>query len=472
MANDLTPGEVGATAAAASADMKGEPGNVVQSCPKVTLEIGVFFDGTLNNAANSQASVSLGGSYDNAETNVFLLHNRYYKTEQDTRNSCGGYARRYERIYVEGIGTISGQEDDKEGFRWGTGDTGIEQRVFDAALEVGTLINSMSSGIEPEEVILDVFGFSRGAAAARYFVNGFNAGKLTLTHWGPFNDERISVPEGRKIRIRFVGVFDTVAAVDLPSNDNNGDVNVHLKSSSADTIYHLTAADEFRDSFCLNHNISGGGETLQLPGAHSNIGGGYKDSFDEAPIVDRLPRMQAHLSAALGWSNTMEEELAAAQANKTAIGAKYVTEGWIEASDVNEAIELDTDLHNQFVIPDGSGATTRYDITVRLKRPWVKGDLSKIAMQAMHKKAKSSGVPFADLPGSDPYKIKDGTLATIAETLISGGALNIVQERYVRRNYTHHSAHYNEATLGIIFPMKPRHNDVRKIFDNDPTKAS
>lgn len=468
MANDMTPGEVGKIAAAASTDMKGTPGNVVQTCPKVTLEIGVFFDGTLNNAHNSQIG-GTKGSFANAPTNVWLLQQIYYKPENDTRNSCGGYARKYYGHYVPGIGTISGEEDDKEGFRWGTGDTGIEERVFDAAIRVGERIRNLSGGIEPEEVILDVFGFSRGAAAARYFVNGFNAGTLRIDDWG--RDRVAVVPKGRKIRIRFLGIFDTVAAVDLPSNDNNGDVNVHLKSSSADTIYHLTAADEFRDSFCLNHNLSGGGEALELPGAHSNIGGGYKDSFDESPIVERLPRMQASLSAAFGWSNTMEQELALAQTRKAEIGDKYVREGWIEASDVNEAIVLDVDFRNQLIVP-GNPTTIRYDITVRLKRPWVKGDLSKVAMQAMHKKAKASGVPFAELPESGAYKIKDGTLTKIAKTLISGGALNIVQKRYVKRNYTHHSAHYNEATLGIIFPMKPIRGGVRKVFANDSSKAS
>lgn len=246
MTNDLTPAEVGATAAEASSEMKGEPGNVVQTCPKVTLEIGVFFDGTLNNAVNSQIG-GTEGSFANAETNVSLLQKVYYDWRKDTHNSCGGYARRYYGHYVEGIGTISGQKDDQKGYRWGTGDTGIEERVYKTALDVGDLIRKMSGGIEPEEVILDVFGFSRGAAAARYFVNGFNAGELRIDDWG--RDRVAVLPEGRKIRIRFLGIFDTVAAVGLPSNDNNGDVNVHLKSNSADTIYHLTAGDEFRDSF-------------------------------------------------------------------------------------------------------------------------------------------------------------------------------------------------------------------------------
>ena len=462
MANDLTPSEVGATAAMASNDMKGEPGNVVQTCPKVTLEIGVFFDGTLNNAINSQTG-GTEGSFANAETNVWLLHNRYYKKERDTHNSCGGYARRYERIYVPGIGTISGQEDDKKGYRWGTGDTGIEERVYKAAIDVGGLIRKMGGGIEPEEVILDVFGFSRGAAAARYFVNGFNAGELRIDDWG--RDRVAVLPEGRNIRIRFLGVFDTVAAVGLPSNDNNGDVNVHLKSNSADTIYHLTAGDEFRDSFCLNHNIKGGGETMQLPGAHSNIGGGYKDSYDESPVVERLEEML------WAFGPSMEKTLAEAQARKAEIAAPYVNKGWIDASDANEAIQLEVEyMAAPFVIP-GSATTTRYDIKVKLVRQWVKGDLSKIAMHAMHRKAKSSGVPFTDLPPTDDYKIP-GDLRNIAETLIAGGSLNIVQERHVRRNYTHHSAHKNELSYGIAYPMKPARNNVRIIFPNDPSKAS
>ena len=46
-------------------------GAVVQTCPKVVLEIGVFFDGTGNNEQNAQTGGE--GSYANARSNVSLL---------------------------------------------------------------------------------------------------------------------------------------------------------------------------------------------------------------------------------------------------------------------------------------------------------------------------------------------------------------------------------------------------------------
>ena len=36
-----------------------------------------------------------------------------------------------------------------------------------------------------DKVVLDVFGFSRGAAAARYFVNCIRARRVAYDPWGP-----------------------------------------------------------------------------------------------------------------------------------------------------------------------------------------------------------------------------------------------------------------------------------------------
>ncbi len=43
-----------------------------------------------------------------------------------------------------------------------------------------------------DKVILDVFGFSRGAAAARYFVNAVRAGSMRYDPWGPGDTAGIS----------------------------------------------------------------------------------------------------------------------------------------------------------------------------------------------------------------------------------------------------------------------------------------
>lgn len=62
----------------------------------------------------------------------------------------------------------------------------------------------------PGSVVVDVFGFSRGAAAARHFINKLLALNL-----------------GRPLRVGFVGLFDTVAAIGSAadgldtSDDNN-----------------------------------------------------------------------------------------------------------------------------------------------------------------------------------------------------------------------------------------------------------
>jgi len=131
------------------------------------------------------------------------------------------------------------------------------------------MINALSPGVEPREVILDVFGFSRGAAASRYFVNCFRQG--FVRYWVNYVLPRYAyLPEGRNVRFRFDGIFDTVAAIGRGTNDRHGDVNVDLSAAQADQIYHLTAQHEYRENFRLNHNI---------------LGGGYRDQGDETRVA-------------------------------------------------------------------------------------------------------------------------------------------------------------------------------------------
>jgi len=60
------------SAATAGARLQGNAGNISRSCPAVTLNIGVFFDGTGNNATNSAAD-GRSASFNNAPSNVALL---------------------------------------------------------------------------------------------------------------------------------------------------------------------------------------------------------------------------------------------------------------------------------------------------------------------------------------------------------------------------------------------------------------
>ncbi len=441
-------------------------GAVVQTCPKVVLEIGVFFDGTGNNEQNAQTGGE--GSYANARSNVSLLKDLYYNdgNRYDVTNACGGYERRYRSRYVQGIGTETGEEDDIWGSAMGIGERGVENRVITAATDVGQMINQLSPGVEPEEVVLDVFGFSRGAAAARHFVNGFNAGRLDYKRFGwvdlmPLlgwtNDKHARLPKDRNIRIRFLGIFDTVAAIAGDVTADNGDVDVHLKASSAETIYHLTAEDEIRHSFSLNDNQPSGGEVERLAGVHSNIGGGYPANFKERPVI-RLP------STGMAYTQAQAQAAQAAavarlRSTMVADAAVFIGEGWITPADLPGAWELEATPIETEIVSYGNTYSTHYKwkVLTRLNRPWIRHELSRIAMKKMYDKATASDVPMKSYPNSGEYVIP--------------GDLTSASAAIVKRNFTHHSSNYNEIYPVIGAPMRERRGRSRKVHPNQPGRA-
>lgn len=491
----LTPSEIESTAQPDMAALgSAQAGGVVATCPAVTLEIGVFFDGTGNNERN--AMVGGGeGSYGNARSNVSLLGALYYPggDDFDVENDCGtGYATKYRPLYVPGIGTIDGDEarnredeffiaryardagafinivpdgqDDVYGSAMGIGPRGVEARVIQAALDVGRLINVMSPGIEPKEIILDVFGFSRGAAAARHFVNGFNAGRLDYVRWGLFNDIHARLPEGRNVTIRFVGIFDTVAAIGTNANDaDNQDVNVHLSNGSAETIFHLTADDELRHSFSLNdtgdaNRSANAGEIERLTGCHSNVGGGYSPNFVERPTI-RMPETGIELSHAQAQAAQARAQ-AALQARAATDAQVFVNEGWITDADVPTAWKIVPEPITTVTIPSGLLTSRTYylwKIETRLERPWVSHELSRVALKKMYEKAVAAGVPLKPLPTDGEYQIPDG--------------LENASAAFKKRNYTHHSANYDLIIPIVGAPMREGRNRIRTVHPNNPGLA-
>ncbi len=124
-------------------------------------------------------------------------------------------------IYIEGIGTRTGGEDNLLGAGLGRGETGIAARVYGAFVEVKTQLNSFiqaNPNIEITSLTFDAFGFSRGAAAARHFANEVARGGR-----GPLREAIPSSGNGfscffidqyhRDIHMGFIGLFDSVAAV-------------------------------------------------------------------------------------------------------------------------------------------------------------------------------------------------------------------------------------------------------------------
>jgi len=201
--------------------------------------------------------------------------------------------------------------DDSVGYALGSGTTGIFDKVTKGIVELRKRIEKLyKPGPKGKEyvskLVVDVVGFSRGAAAARHFMA--RRGKLQ-EGW-----PKQGKPE---IEINFVGLYDTVSSYESLKGAG-GDGALYLASLglvpgpfgipvplnphvfSTDTIFgddvlqlgldlgsipknvvHLTARDEYRENFSLT-NINTSlkakvGVEVSLPGAHSDIGGGYAE---------------------------------------------------------------------------------------------------------------------------------------------------------------------------------------------------
>ena len=247
-----------------------------------TLRIGIFFDGTGNHKYNDRNLPSRD------ITNIGKLHDLY--RDQSAQSTV-------QSIYVPGPGTSDGQQT-QDGFEvqehnfnmaLGIGNEGGHSRIAQAVLNTKQILNQG----DYDRVVFDVFGFSRGAALARHFVNLINQWPKTIrlpvfrsafSGDGMISFENIpGFPEGVIAEVNFLGIFDTVGSFYLPGNNQNLDFNLNLAAPSAKRVVHFTAYHEIRKHFPLSSIIDANGDgpshfTEQpLPGVHADVGGGYEN---------------------------------------------------------------------------------------------------------------------------------------------------------------------------------------------------
>ena len=98
-------------------------------------------------------------------------------------------------IYIEGIGTLDGQKDVNDGFRFGAGETGIRGKVRKGCKMLAEKIKGKLLFKEKVNIglTLDVFGFSRGAAAARNFLYEVNVSDKRKEDIN-LNSKKIKIP--------------------------------------------------------------------------------------------------------------------------------------------------------------------------------------------------------------------------------------------------------------------------------------
>lgn len=307
-------------------------------CPEGRIRIGVFFDGTNNNMFRDWGATN--------EKRMSGQLSQPKKKDADV-NGPSNVAKLYElfkeeppiqkKVYLIGIG--GGDEDSQAGdggnyAAQGTG-AGGRSRVNHGMDELKTFVNTGQHQKAIEKRV-SVFGFSRGAALARDFVNKVNGSGIDNTaEWkGEYKTEYVATPNGAvPVRVKaykrttgilfeFMGIFDTVASFGLGAFSKWGNAaagyNMNVSGRPADKkktpddvvgpptapieatpdnvkemeqwvhrTFHAIAEDEYREMFPID--VLGldpkTREYLLLPkylrerpypGCHSDVGGGYR----------------------------------------------------------------------------------------------------------------------------------------------------------------------------------------------------
>lgn len=308
---------------------------VCYECPQekepIKIRVSFFFDGTKNNAGNVRARTpGEGGSYASDLTNVVRLF--------DALSTRSDEFDHHFKIYTEGVGTITGEGDHIWDSATGKGDAGVEAKAeagWQSALE-----EMKGKGISTSadiDITFDVFGFSRGAACARYFIHVFRIDKEGFRSMPAKNMgyQKISQP-----KCKYAGLFDTVASFGLDHSDDTA--QLHLDAVKfAETGLHLCAAEEHRENFRLtNTNSNSNIDQFFLPGVHSDIGGGYVDNSNEED-------WEVYESSFPSFPSTREEAIEQEM--------KWLTDrGWYKRS------EMETDWNYEYIMATRKNIRNQY----------------------------------------------------------------------------------------------------------------
>jgi len=441
----------------------------------VSLHIGLFFDGTRNNADNLQRASRPAGattptprppavvaddaspyqsrltsSYSNGLTNIARLQALY----PDHRQMPATGDTLALSIYIEGVGTRTGEDDDLMGLAFGIGRTGVRakrRRALEQLLpEALRQLARAQPGRAVSSVHVDLFGYSRGAASARDAVAFLNAAgaaawlaeQLVRCGWSLAP----GFPGATRL-VRFVGLLDTVVAISRQHRDEMP--VVALPVGCADKVVQLVARDEHREHFALT-SVAPEHEEIVLPGVHANIGGGY-DQRIEGPKL--LSRPQGQLLRGTGLAAGDVPPLALLRTSTVYRNAQATCRRWQRALGLGEeAIWVDVWHQWQQQRVAGSRSvlpqfTLRAYAAVVLRRE-IDARYQFIALRLLHQRAAAAGVAWTASPDTLPALALPAQLHPIAERLLAGQPLDAAQELTLRQHYLMQSAHWNFDALG------------------------
>lgn len=364
----------------------------------------------------------VAGSAANELTNIQKMYDLYpddkFIKETDTF---------IHKEYITGIGTgnetifAPAKESVFPGQANGTFSLGVEAKVITAIDQLCSSITGTNSyqsknqlfdfiakivddnqydGIRKIE--FDVYGFSRGAAAARHFINQILLSEKNNIFIPKFTQaitkSNLSLSpcfnwsNNENCIIAFAGILDTVAAIneiierdvqpfDVLPNNRNGDVMLHLNSKRIQKAIHFTAHPkcEYRAQFGLNlFNDAPNFESYSLFGCHSDIGGGYysQEAFSQNDYL--LPVLEQGTVFSASYLNSKEK----IQNKINKIKQKEKDVGW-----------LVTDYYQHIENNPGAHSIDNWMGTLKFKRI-TNGNLSRLYLRLIYGLSYFNGVPL------------------------------------------------------------------------------
>ncbi|WP_063337725.1 MULTISPECIES: phospholipase effector Tle1 domain-containing protein [unclassified Marinomonas] len=508
----------------------------------LTLRLGVFFDGTNNNTYSAQWGKTqfegyyykwkshfdretksspnfpinrlseqcfktpndgaVEGSATNEVTNVEKLKNMYL----EKKYLDGVYI---DRFYFTGVGTDNEEDNTKpadESINYGKGlalgDYGLETKMDFAIQKIAddfaNIIKDAKNKSELEidgltKIEFDVFGFSRGAATGRDFINHVldgPDGELATKIIEACDKEGLVFSlgfdwlENKNCEVTFAGLYDTVASLvniyygDIKAhNAENKGIRLWLDPERVSRVVHLTAHPEaeYRYNFCLN--LINDPDTPHfheyvLPGSHSDLGGGYHavQSFGQADYL--LPAFERkHIATKsigfgmFGLSQQEAEKQLNAELDK--VCQNEISMGWPDS--FNKVFKTE---------PLGRGGA-KLTGEVWLQRK-VEGDLSRLYLRLMYGLANFYQVPIEDTESErwkeDDYKVKEIInglpFSSICEKVLEESLKGEVWSKLTQDNFRqklfgaqliHHSSAVGTAFKPHFDESKGRY--YRKVFE-------
>ncbi len=216
--------------------------------------------------------------------------------------------------YIEGVGTRFGALGKVLGGLLGMGGRSRIDEMLDELAEN-----------YPNDKVVDVIGYSRGAALAVHFCNKLAKEGVTL------KDGNHVIPE-----IRFLGLWDVVGSFGLSFNNvlDFQEINIGWDiedvPKNVETCRHAMAMDERREAFNvtrLNHKESTNLSEVWFKGVHGDVGGGNSN----------VKRSNIALNWMLDEASKAGVEFDTTKRNEN----KYASFDWDSAISENKDIHID-----------------------------------------------------------------------------------------------------------------------------------